>query len=696
MAADPNLIVLSSAQKAGLVQYAKRTQELTYNQNSMRSQMEEIDRQYMREKNYTREQWQARTANYRGDAGKIQDVTVPIVMPQVESALTYMANVFTTGYPIFGVVSDPSNEDAAMMLQTINGENAKTAGWAREMLMFFRDGLKYNIHGLECEWSRKVVWGVVNNVTRTNGAEAKQTIWNGNQLNRLDMYNTFFDTRVPITEVHQRGEFAGYIKPYSRTGLRQFISEMMIKPRDADVEAAFASSSVMTGMNYSNQYGYYQPLINPFPLMNPNGNMGFDWLDWAMDIMPGSQGTRNHGPYELMKLYCRIVPEDLGLQAPDSKMPQVWKLYVVNREVLLYAERQTNAHNMIPMFFGQPIEDGLQLQTKSYASNVSDMQSISSALANGYIATMRRNVSDRGVYNPMYISHKDMASTDPAAKIPVKPAAYGKPLTEAYMPIPFRADNAQTMLAGVGVVGNWANTVNGQNPAQQGQFVKGNKTQQEYDDTMGHGNGRNQLMAIMTEAQVFTPIKEVIKLNILQYQQNGPIYSSDAKSLVNIDVTALREASVVFEVSDGLLPTDKLMSTDAWTTALQVIGTSPDISAEYNRGDMFSFIMKQQNVDLSPFQKSQEQVMFEQQTNTWQQTAMAFAKAGQPFTIPQPVPSPQLQQEMQAKQANGGVLPGSSNSATALRLTQGGTPKTAQQPQQPPVQQGAQPNGQAG
>lgn len=685
-------IVLSTAQKAGLVQYAKRAQELNYGQNSMRAGMEEIDRSYMREKNYTREQWQARTANWRGDATKIQDVTVPIVMPQVESALTYLANVFTTGYPIFGVVGDPGNADAALMMQTINGENAKTAGWTKEMIMFFRDGLKYNIHGLECEWSQKVVWKVGNNVSRENGAEAKQTIWNGNRLNRLDMYNTFFDTRVPITEVHERGEFAGYIKPYGRTGLRKFISEMLIKPRDADVEAAFESASVTTGMNYSNPYGYYMPIINPFPLMNPNGSMGFDWLDWAMDIMPGSKGNKNPGPYELMKLYCRIVPEDLGIQAPDSKMPQVWKLYIVNREVLLYAERQTNAHNMIPMFFGQPIEDGLQLQTKSYAQNVGDMQSISSALANGYIATMRRNVSDRGVYNPMYISHKDMASTDPAAKIPVKPAAYGKPLTEAYLPIPFRADNAQTMLAGVGVVVNWANTVNGQNPAQQGQFVKGNKTQQEYDDTMGHGNGRNQLMAIMCEAQVFTPMKEVIKLNILQYQQNGPIYSSNAKSLVDIDVTALREAAVEFEVSDGLLPTDKLMSTDAWNVAIQVIGSSPDISQGYNRAPMFSYMMKQQNVDLSPFEKSQQQMMFEQQTNAWQQAAMFAAKSGQPFTIPQPVPSPELQQEMQAKQANGGVLPGSSNSATALALTQGGTPRTAQQPQPSAQQNGAQPS----
>lgn len=685
---------LTDNQKMALVEVSRKAYAMLINQTSLRSSMEEIDRQYMREKNYTREQWEARISNWRGDASKIQDATIPIMMPQVESALAYMSNVFVTGYPMFPVNSDPSNQDEAKMLEAIITENSITAGYGRELIKFFRDGLKYNIHALECEWKQRNVYSIENDATRPNGAKTKKTLWNGNCLKRIDMYNAIFDPRVHPADMHTDGEFAGYIDLFGRARFKSYINDMAIQPKQADIDRALRSSAVSSAGSYNSPFGYYMPLINPFPMMNQASRGTFDWMAWVTDSIASKDGNFP-GMYEVAKLYFRLIPADLGIPAPDSRTPQVWKLIVVNRDVLLYAERQTNAHNMIPMIFGQPIEDGLDMQTKSFAQNVGDLQAIGSALANGYIATMRRNVSDRGLYNPMYVTSKNMASNDPAAKIPVLPAAYGKPLNEIYYPIPFNPGNAEAMLDGVGLVTQWADKVNGQNPAQQGQFVKGNKTQSEYDDVMGHGNGRNQLMALMTEGQVFVPIKEIMKLNILQFQQSGVIYNSKTQQSVTVDVTALREAAVQFKVSDGILPTDKIMSDDNWTTALQTIGSSQQINGAYDIGPMFSYVMSLKEVNLKPFEKSQLQLQYEQALNSWQQVAMNFAKQGQPFNIPQPQPSPQLLQELQLRQQNGGVLPGSDNSSKALSLTQGSTPQTQQQPQRQPVgQQAQQPQGQ--
>ena len=88
------------------------------------------------------------------------------------------------------------------------------------------------------------------------------------------------------------------------------------------------------------------------------------------------------------------------------------------------------------------------------------------------------------------------------------------------------AEQQQTMLDGAERVSRFADMVNGQNPAARGQFVKGNKTLHEYDDVMGHGNTDNQIMAISTETQVFTPLKEVIKLNILQFQEEATMFNN--------------------------------------------------------------------------------------------------------------------------------------------------------------------------
>lgn len=674
-----SLLVLTEAQIVQLLTFARNASTQVITQTSFRNACEEIDREYMSEKNYTTEQWQARLQNLRGDSSKIQDVTIPIMMPQVESALSYMANVFCTGYPIFGVETDPANANAGLGMDAIMAENAVTAGWVPELIKFFRDGLKYNWLGLECDWQNKNVWTVGNDPAVPGKAKPKTTVWNGNAIKRMNPYNTVWDVRVPLNEVHKRGEFAGYFDIHSRIDLLNWINDQPVRPSQDLIDKALDSGNVTSSISGNSSTGYYIPLVNPFPLMSPDQIGLTDWYQWAgLDGKDaGNSAHHKAGMYERLRLYVRIIPRDFGLATPgdDTDVPQIWKLEIINRQIILFCDKMSNAHNWFPTVFGQMLDDGLGLQTKSFAQNISSMQSIATALANGFIATQRRSVSDRMFYNPMYVSAKNMKSTDPAAKIPILPAAYGKPLNEVAYQIPFDDRQSPTLLGGVDRVMDWANLVNNQNPAQQGQFVPGNKTQKEYSDTMGHGNGKNQLMAMMVEGEIFTDIKTIAKLNILQYQQDGEIYSRGLKQTVNIDVTTLRNTAVNFKVSDGMLPTDKEMNSEDWTVALQSISNSPAIGGAYNIGGVFSYLMKEKRVDLSPFEKTQNQLMYEQQLASWQQVAMASIKSGQP-PPPQPQPSPQLQQEMDARQANGGVLPNSSKTAAALQSTTGSSGKT--------------------
>jgi hypothetical protein len=184
-----------------------------------------------------------------------------------------------------------------------------------------------------------------------------------------------------------------------------------------------------------------------------------------------------------------------------------------------------------------------------------------------------------------------------------------------------------------------ANSVNGQNNAKQGQFVKGNKTQHEYADVMNNANGRDQMTSMLLESQVFTPLKEILKLNVMQYQAGVSIYSPSAESSVKIDPVALRKSQAVFKVTDGLTPTDKQISGDDLTVALQTIGSSPAIGAAYNIGPLFSYLMKTRNANLTAFEKSPQQVAYEQAVGQWSQTAQEVAKAGGTFSTPQPVPA---------------------------------------------------------
>lgn len=666
--------------RRALILYTQKAHELLMNQFSLRTNMEQIDRYYMRETDWTAENVRARIANRVGDKKKFQDVQVPIVMPQVEAALGYLMNVFLTGYPIFGVSSDPATMPQALQMETIIGENAITAGWARQLIMFFRDGLKYNLHGIELDWAQKTVYELKDDASQPSGAKAVSTLWKGNTLRRLDLYNTFFDPRVHPAEIHEKAEYVGYIEMYSRVRMKQLCNDLFSKVPPETIEAALKSGPAPGGMTASGSpFSYYVPMINPFPIMDRLNVQTFDWMAWATaaDSKQLHGGLRYGNVFEVATIYARLIPADFNFKVPAENTPQIFKWRVVNGSVILSIERLSNAHNFIPCFFGQPLEDGLDFQTKSFAANVMDMQDIAGSMWNGYMAGQRRLIGDRVLYDPLRVRAADINNDAPAAKIPVRPSAFGKPLAESVYAFPFRNEQTQTFLDGSKRVIDFANVINNQNPAQQGQFVKGNKTKFEYDDVMGHGNAGNQKLALSAEYQVLIPLKECIKLNILQNQEPGQLYNRDAKQTVTINPSELRKAGVHFKISDGLLPEEKEMDTDEFQTALQTLGSSPSLQAAYEMGPLFTYIMQLRGADLTAFQKSPAKMQYEQQQQIWQTAIAELLKMKELPTSEmiqsitkllqtQPQPSQQMQQEMQ----QGGAPP--DPNSPALESTQGG------------------------
>ena len=630
--------LISKTAQAGLLEFQKQCYTMLNTQWNIREQMRQIDLAYIREKDQTAVHQKSKLANKYGDANKYQNITIPVVLPAVESAVTYQNSVFLSGNPIFGCVANAQYEDAALSIEALMEDHSTRGGWIRHLQMFFRDGFKYNLSALEVSWVDEVTAALDTDQSFAGGKEGKpkEIIWSGNRLTRLDPYNTIFDTRVPLTEVTDKGEFAGYTELKSRTALKMFIATLPNKMVD-NITAAFESGLGGNTINTSSVASYYIPPINQDALVNLNIRAGTDWMAWASASQSISK-IQYKNVYEVTTLYARIIPSDFGMRVPAPNTAQVWKFIYVNHQILIYAERQTNAHGKLPILFGQPLEDGLSYQTKSLAQNVQPIQELSSAMMNSVIAARRRAISDRGLYDPSRVGEAQINSDNPSAKIPVRPAAYGKPLSEAYYPIPFRDDQSGTIMQEMGAVIKLAELISGQNPARQGQFVKGNKTQTEYSDVMNNSNGRDQSTSILYEAQVFTPLKEILKLNILQYQGATSLYYKEKKQQVAVDPVKLRQAVISFKISDGLTPSSKLINADSFQTSLQVIGSSPQIGASYNVGPMFSYLMKTQGALISDFEKSNEQVAYESAVGQWNQMAQLSLSKGMPWNNPQPTP----------------------------------------------------------
>lgn len=482
-------------------------------------------------------------------------------------------------------------------------------GWLRQIMMFLRDGLKYNFGALEIEWKKQRIYSLVNDPTSLDKAGKKEEMYyEGNCLKRLDPYNTIWDKRVldPV-ELPRKGEFVGYTEIYSRVALKQLLLDL---PKEFTMNAkeAFESGQPSVTLNGADSW-YYMPQINPDAFINSGHSFPTtDWLSWVGDGYAKDQGIRYHNMYEVTKLYGKIIPSDFTLAVPARNQPQIWKFILVNRRILIYVERQTNAHNLLPVLICQPTEDGLGYQTKSFQDNATPFQYMSSALWNAAIEGRRRLVFDRIFYDPSRVRKEDIDKATSVARIPIKQSAYGKPVQDAVYAFPYRDDGLASTLSMAENLNSMADVAVGQNKVQRGQFQKGNKTKVEFQETMGGANSRQQLQALGLEYQVFVPCKEIIKLNILQYQGAAKYYNQGEKKLIEVDPKTLRETAMDFKLSDGLLPTEKLLSTDILQVFMQTLQTSPLMQAEFDIIGAFAYWCKLHGASwFDDFQRSPEE-----------------------------------------------------------------------------------------
>lgn len=618
----------------------------TYN---IRDRMKDIDRAYLRNTDSTKET-QAAAAAQKSDPTKFVNVIMPIVKPQVESAVAHLADVFLSGLPIFGVSAAPPYQDAAMQMETILKDQEDMGGWNSQLQSCFRDGKKYNLMAAEVSWEKNQLPTIKSDVGAQNTAKiVPEVFWEGNNIKRMDMYNTFWDLRCDPNKVHSNGEFAGYneLKSYVE------LVRMMWKLGNTQLNRkdALASRMSFTGGSSPSTTAFHIPEINSKAIVD-NKNAAFNWSSWFGNTPTDESGVKLADSFVVTTFFLRLQPITYDLNVPSPKTPAVWKFVVVNGQHIIFAEQLRSAHEYLPIVLSTMDCGDLGYQENGLAAEMIPYQQLASAYANGGVASMRKSVNDRMIYDPSKIEKKDIENSNPSSKIPLKSSHYGKPINEAVFPIPYRDVITPVAIQGVGQINSYANQASGQNPAMQGQFVKGNKTLHEYADVQNNANGRNVNTAVNVENNFMKPIKDMLRMNILQFQGTASIYSEVSDAIVEIDPVVLRQAVFKFKMSDGLTPADKVMNADAFAMAFQMLATSPQLGAEFNLGDMASYMLKQQRADVSSFQKSRAQITYEQAAGQWQQIMQLFAEGKAP---------PDMQMPPQPKPADYGYDPNAKN-----------------------------------
>lgn len=521
--------------------------------------------------------------------------TPPVVVSQVDSMVGYLAEIFLSGTPMFPIVSSPANREYAEQLETLLDDHATLGGYARQLLLFLRDGVKYNFSAIETDWTSIEQYSVMDDMASPGETKVKKNNKSYTKVKRWDPYNTVWDFNVAPGDVAAEGDYAGNIEVLSRTKLKRILQRLANDGEAFNVREALAT----TPYNNANQIGFYRipPQISNY-ISARSPESGLNWFTYITG--QEDKSPINSDNFEVFTFYARVLPSEFDLTSPTPKTVQIWKFKVINSSVVVQAKRIISAYDYLPVLFGQPLEDGLGYQTQSYAEGNIPFQDSAETLFNISFNSARRAVGDRALYDPDLIKPSDINAPVPAPKIPVKSKSLGdnKKISDAYYQIPFDARGTEGALqSGMQIVA-FGKELSGLNNPMQGQFQKGNKSVKEWNDTMGGADARLRLPALILEHQVFQPLKNILKLNVFQYGDDAELVSQKSGKTIKVDIAKLRQVVLSFRVADGYTPKSILASSAEIATSMQIIAQSEILMRSFGAAlpSMFAHLMQLQGI----------------------------------------------------------------------------------------------------
>ena len=549
------------------------------------------------------------------------EVVVPIVGPALDTQTAYLAAIFLSTPEIFPMSAAPEYMETAEKYNILLVKYASEFQWRRNLLLTIQDGVRHNICAVEASWEIKHINKASNELTSDGVAKVVESETSGFSIRHLDLYNTFWDTTVVPSEVSAEGDFAGYHEQFTTVKLIKFIERHCpdVQKNKTKYKELLESQPV--------KVNYFTPTI-----IESNKTTTASKLDYDSLFADGrSASTRQM--HELTTIYMRIVPEHYGITKALDRTDalEVWKFVVLNGNTILLSQRRTNMHGFLPIILGQPCEDSLGYQTKSLTQELQPIQTLASLMWQMELDSQRRVIADRGIYDPTKIDSDHINNPNPSAKMPIKPSAAGLGLANIYQPLDYRDPALGQRPQTANQLSQFAERITGQNAVSQGGFIKGNKTNSQFDQTMANSNSRQKLLALKFEDGLISIIKILLEADMKQFQPFTTLQNPSTGTPIEIKPHELRAAPMDFEVADGLMPTSDLLSTDVMTVALQTIGSSPELASQYKLGELFAYLMASKGArHLRQFMKSKEQMDAEAQARAQQQAAAAGGAAGTP------------------------------------------------------------------
>jgi hypothetical protein len=514
------------------------------------------------------DQVRARKQDVEGDP-LITKINLPLTWVHIDDIMTYFAATFAPNRGMFYHTAKPEENQDAVQIVTKMNNDAVQSGSYREILQGLFSLLKYNQGGYMVNWTREEGPVLIQNEVGTEPQVEMQVRWQGNKMTAIDNYNTLKDPSVPLHRLHVDGEFIAHVDLRSHYWLQSRAAQGFY----------FNLGDKLDGDHELSSLTYYKhpPQEAQF---NSEDATGTDWVS----VLSESAGYIRASGFELVTIYIRLNPTEFGL-IPGGRNEralrnryEIWRFTILNDERIIEARFMNNIHGYLPCFMGTMNDDIMGQAQKSVGEILGPLQDFASFLVNTHVAASRKKLYGTTFYDPSMVDLSQIPAGEVAARLKVRPAAYGKDIRSFIFQMDENTDTENTLSQLEGIMG----LINQFFPTQSlpSQIASIDRAVDSQVAAVQQGaNRRQQKAARLLDDTIFRNVRFAMYYNIIQYAADSEeITDVFTGQKVTLDIANLRNSNLPFIIGQGLKAIDRMAAAGMMQQVIFALIQAPQAS----------------------------------------------------------------------------------------------------------------------
>ena len=525
---------------------------------------------------------------------RIKDPTKPltIVFPysysMLEALLTYLSMAFFQD-PMFqyeGVEDD--DMVGAMLMELVVRLHCIKNKVPLAVHTALRDSLCYGVGIGIPEWRRQYGKKVVKASVTTDsdlGIETQQMnqfvdalLFEGNGLGNIDPYMWLPDPSVSSDNI-QKGEFIGWV---DRDNYMNLLS------KESELDSGLFNVKYLKSKN------------------NKRSTLAMDESDrqtkhgGSSDIHRSMSTTVS--PVDRIHMYITLIPKEWKLGKGET--PEKWYFELAGDDIIIACERADHNHGQYPMAVASPEYDGYSITPTGRMEVLYGLQHTLDFLFNSHVANVRKAINDMLIVDPYLVNMNDLKDPQPGKLIRLRRPAWGRGVDKVVQQLQV-TDITRLNISDSAYITQWMDRISGADQSMQGSLRQSGPerlTGAEFSGTRNSAMSRLQRLAMIIGMQFMQDIGTQFAVHTQQYmtqdmyvqivgryaEQLMKNFGGKVRGRVSPSSLAINYDLIV---RDGSIPGGNFSQN--WMELFKVIGTSPELSQQFDVTRIFTYIAQQ-------------------------------------------------------------------------------------------------------